>query len=139
MSDVKRAVVKRSPDEWRAIVSRFERSGQGCREFCMAEDLAPRTCWWWRRKLGRTSEKRLEFDSVEQANLFAALGIETPPEQDIPTQEIRYRRREKRRDGAINESGLRFDETVPVEVIEVVDPAIEAIPQGGPRGAWEDA
>ena len=43
MSDVKRAVVKRSPDEWRAIVSSFEGSGQGCREFCMAEDLAPST------------------------------------------------------------------------------------------------
>ena len=41
MSEVKRALVKRSPDEWRAIVSRFERSGQGCREFCMAENLAP--------------------------------------------------------------------------------------------------
>ena len=85
--------------------------------------------WFKRQLFGRTSEKRLEFDSVEQANLFAALGIETPPDQDIPTQEIRYRRREKRRDGAVNESGLRFDETVPVEVIEVVDPAIEAIPE----------
>ena len=66
---------------------------------------------------------------MEQANLFAALGIETPPDREVPTQEIRYRRREKRRDGAVNESGLRFDETVPVEVIEVVDPAIEAIPE----------
>ena len=33
MSDVKRAVVKRSPSERQAIVSRFEGSGQGCREF----------------------------------------------------------------------------------------------------------
>ena len=85
--------------------------------------------WFKRQLFGRTSEKRLEFDEVEQANLFAALGIETPPDRDIPTREIRYRRREKRRDGAVNESGLRFDGTVPVEVIEVLDPAIEAIPE----------
>ena len=83
--------------------------------------------WFKRQLFSRTSEKRLKFDEVEQANLFAALGIETPPDGEVPTQEIHYRRREKRRDGAVNESGLRFDETVPVEVIEVVDPAIEAI------------
>ena len=57
--------------------------------------------WFKRQLFGRTSEKRLEFDEVEQANLFAALGIETPPDREIPTQEIRYRRREKRRDGAL--------------------------------------
>ena len=85
--------------------------------------------WFKRQLLGRTSEKRLEFDEVEQANLFAALGIEVPPGQDISTQEISYRRREKRRDGAVNEQGLRFDETVPVETIVVADTAIEAIPE----------
>ena len=61
--------------------------------------------------------------------VFAALGIEAVPEQAVPTEEVRYRRRKKRRDGAVNEHGLRFDETVPVETIRVVDPAIEAIPE----------
>ena len=64
MSEEKRAVVKRSPDEWRAIMSRFERSGQGCREFCMAEDLAPSTFWWWRRKLGRTGSAGATVDAA---------------------------------------------------------------------------
>ena len=64
MSDVKRAVVKRSPDEWRAILSRFERSGLGCREFCVAEDLAPSTFWWWRRKLGRTDSAGATVDAA---------------------------------------------------------------------------
>ena len=85
--------------------------------------------WFKRQLFGRTSEKRLEFDEVEQANLFAALGIETPPEREVPAREIRYQRREKRRDGAVNEQGLRFDETVPVETIVVADAAIEAIPE----------
>ena len=85
--------------------------------------------WFKRQLFGRTSEKRLEFDEVEQANLFAALGIESPPDQEAPTQEISHRHRQKRRDGAVNECGLRFDETVPVETIQVADPVIEAIPE----------
>ena len=85
--------------------------------------------WFTRQLFGSKSERRLEFGEAEQASLFAALGIEAPPAEDVPTQEVRYRRREKRRDGAASESGLRFDGTVPVEVIEVVDPAIEAIPE----------
>ena len=60
---------------------------------------------------------------MEQANLFAALGIETPPDQDIPTQEITYPPPGEAPGRAVNECGLRFDETVPVEVIQVADPA----------------
>ena len=74
MSEVKRAVVTRSPDEWRAIVSRFERSGQGCREFCMAEDLAPSTFWWWRRKLGRTGSAGVTVDAA----VFVELADDRP-------------------------------------------------------------
>ncbi len=85
--------------------------------------------WFTRQLFGSRSERRLEFDEAEQASLFAALGVEAPPAEDVPTREVSYQRREKRRDGAVNESGLRFDGTVPVEVIEVVDPAIEAIPE----------
>ena len=85
--------------------------------------------WFTRQLFGSKSERRLEFDEAEQAGLFAALGIEAPPAGDAPTQEVSYRRREKRRDGAANESGLRFDETVPVEVIVVTDTAIESIPE----------
>jgi transposase len=36
--------------------------------------------------------------------------------------------RQKGRHGAVNETGLRFDDTVPVRLIAVSDPAIEAIP-----------
>jgi len=96
-------------------------------------DLQQQVDWFKRQLFGRTSERRLEFDEAEQASLFETLGIKTPPEEEVPTQEIRYRRREKRRDGSVNEVGLRFDETVPVEVIEVRDPAIESIRESGLR------
>ena len=85
---------------------------------------------WFRQALfGPKSEKRLEFDPVEQASLFEALGLDLPPAGDTPTQEITYRRRKKRRDGSVNEQGLRFDDSVPVETIVVTDPEIEAIPE----------
>ena len=89
------------------------------------EELA----WYRRQVFGSKSEKRLEFDDARQASLFASLGIEAGPAEDVPTQKITYRRRVKCRDGAVNEAGLRFDESVPVETIVVTDPAIEAIPE----------
>ena len=63
MGEEKREVVNRSLDEWRAIVSRFEHSGQGCPEICMAEDLAPST-FWWRRNLGRTGSVGATVDAA---------------------------------------------------------------------------
>ena len=64
MDKDKRVVVRRTPAEWEAIMSRFERSGLGCREFCMAEDLAPSTFWWWRRKLGRPGSAGATVDAA---------------------------------------------------------------------------
>lgn len=57
------------------------------------------------------------------------LGIEAAPTEAGPSREIRYRHWEKRSDGAVNEHGLRFEETVPVETIRVTDPAIKTIPE----------
>jgi len=54
MSDEGRAVVRRTRGEWQAIMSRFERSGQGRREFCEAEGLVLGTFSWWRREFGRS-------------------------------------------------------------------------------------
>ena len=85
---------------------------------------------WFRRALfGPQSEKRLDLDPAEQASLFEALGLDLPPAADTPTQEISYRRRTKRRDGSVNEQGLRFDDSAPVETLVVTDPEIEAIPE----------
>ena len=85
--------------------------------------------WFKRQLFGRHSEKRLEYDLTEQASLFEALGVEDAPLPEVPTEEISYRRRRKSRGAALNDSGLRFDESVPVTTIEVEDPAVEAIPE----------
>ena len=85
--------------------------------------------WFTRQLFGRHSEKRLEYDLTEQASLFEQLGVEDAPASEVPTEEIRYRRRRKNRGAAVNDSGLRFDESVPVTTIEVKDAAVEAIPE----------
>jgi transposase len=86
--------------------------------------------WFKRQLFGRKSEKRLDVDPAVQGTLLSALGVATPPPpKDEPKQTITYQRRQKCRDGAVNDSGLRFAEDVPREIIAVTDPAIEAIPE----------
>ena len=85
--------------------------------------------WFKRQLFGQKSEKRLDIDPAEQLNLLAGLGVKAPPSlDDVPTQTVTYERRAKVRDAAVAQSGLRFGPEVPVQTIEVTDPAIEAIP-----------
>jgi len=60
----------------------------------------------------------LNIDPAIQANLLAQL--ETPPIAVEPpaTETITYQRKKKHRDNSVNDSGLRFDKTVPVETIQ---------------------
>ena len=94
------------------------------------DSLKQQLDWFQRQLFGRKSEKRLEFDAREQGNLLFGLGVEAPPEQDdIPTEKITYQRRKKQRAASVNDSGLRFDASVPVTTIHVTDPQIAAIPE----------
>ena len=56
MNGVTRVTVRRSAEEWSAIMSRFERSGLTTGAFCASESLAPSTFSLWRRKLRRSAE-----------------------------------------------------------------------------------
>ena len=81
--------------------------------------------WFKRQLFGERSEKRLLIDPAIQADLLAGLGGEvavtpTPAEK----QKISYERNKPRAPGTVNEQGLRFDETVPVETIQV-GPSLE--------------
>ena len=70
MDNDKRVAVRRSPAEWWAIMTRFERSGQRHREFCLAEDLAPSTFSWWRRKLGWSASNGATVDAKVYLKYF---------------------------------------------------------------------
>ena len=84
--------------------------------------------WLQRQVFGRKSEKRL----IEHPS-YSGLLFEAVPESDepVPTEKISYTRRKgaKDRGDAVTDSGLRFNDDVPVEVIHVKDPEVEAIPE----------
>ncbi|MCG8615919.1 MAG: IS66 family transposase, partial [Desulfobacterales bacterium] len=84
--------------------------------------------WFKRQLFGNTSEKRLDVDPAVQGNLLEELGAKAPPQKESPKETITYQRRKKARDGAVNDTGLRFSDDVPREIIAVTDPEIEAIP-----------
>jgi len=86
--------------------------------------------WFKRQLFGSKSEKRLDIDPAIQGNLLSSLGVSEPlPPKDPPTETVTYQRRKKNRDGAVNDTGLRFSDEVPQEVIAVTDPEMEAIPE----------
>jgi len=45
-----------SPDQWRAIINRFEQSGLTIKEFCHKENLAQATFSKWRRQIRQESD-----------------------------------------------------------------------------------
>ena len=104
-----------------------------CKNAQLSADLAAvkqQLDWFKRQLFGRKSEKRLDIDPAIQGNLLSALGVATPPPpKDEAKETITYKRRKKRRDGAVNDTGLRFGDDVPREIIRVTDPDIEAIPE----------
>lgn len=113
------------------LSSALEQSNAALAELQANYQVLKQQLEWFKRQLfGEKSEKRLDIDPVEQGNLLDALGVEEPPgEPQSAATTVTYERRNKVRDGAVNDSGLRFDESVPVKTIEVKDPAVQGIPE----------
>lgn len=79
--------------------------------------------WFKRQLFGRKSEKLLE-DNPNQAVLFERLDSGEPELEE--KQQISYTRSTKKRTGnEVNDTGLRFDDTVPTKVIELKAPELE--------------
>lgn len=90
------------------------------------ESLTHQLEWLKRQLFGRTSEKRLQFDPAIQPDLLASLGRTPTDTAPVPREQITYERRKKqRRDDSVADTGLRFDDSVPVETI--VLPPTEAL------------
>jgi len=76
--------------------------------------------WFKRQLFGERSEKRLLIDAAIQADLLANLGGDViDPPKPAEKQKISYERNKPRGPGTVNEQGLRFDDTVPVETIQL--------------------
>jgi len=85
--------------------------------------------WFKRQLFGEKSEKCLDMDPALQRSLFERFDIPLPPTKAEEAETITYQRRKKQRDHAVNDSGLRFDDTVPRQVIFVKDPAFASLPE----------
>lgn len=79
--------------------------------------------WFKRQLFGSKSEKQLAIDPAVQFSLLAGLVQDAPPTApgEVETKTVTHQK--KRRDGCVNDTGLRFDATVPVRVIDVAPPA----------------
>jgi len=82
------------------------------------QSLKTQLDWFKRQLFGERSEKRLLIDPAIQADLLAGLGGDVAvASKPAEKQKISYERNKPRAPGTVNEQGLRFDETVPVETI----------------------
>jgi transposase len=80
--------------------------------------------WFKRQLFGSKSEKYRLLDPAMQADLLSALGQALPACAVPATECITYERRKgkARGEGCVTDQGLRFDQSVPVEVIEMASP-----------------
>ena len=85
--------------------------------------------WFKRQLFGAKSEKRLEIDPAMQADLLAALGEDLPAPVKPETENITYERRKSRGDNTVTDTGLRFDDSVPVETIVLSSPELADVPE----------
>ena len=89
------------------------------------QQLQSQLDWFKNQLFGQKSEKRTGVDNPFQGNLFEAPAAPVPEVQ--PTEQISYNRRttKQRDEGCVTDQGLRFDDSVPVEVIEIPAPELE--------------
>ncbi len=85
--------------------------------------------WFKRQLFGQKSEKRDMTDNPFQQTIADVLkDVPAAPEQEEEKQTVTYQRGKAKKnvlDGTPDDSGLRFDETVPVEEISLTAPELE--------------
>tara|TARA_R110000744_G_scaffold314864_1_gene421880 strand:- start:97 stop:1659 length:1563 start_codon:yes stop_codon:yes gene_type:complete len=80
--------------------------------------------WFKRQLFGRKSEKQL-IDDPAQSSLF--VSDETPAQTPVPGTEVAAHRRSSKKqlqEQDVNDTGLRFDDSVPQQIIEVPAPQL---------------
>jgi transposase len=83
--------------------------------------------WLKRQMFGEKSEKRMIELNPDQMTIGAVLQASPPIPVDQPKEQISYTRGKNHKnglDGSPSDSGLRFDETVPVKEIELSAPEL---------------
>jgi len=90
-------------------------------------NLKHQLAWFKKQLFGTKSERRLVEANPDQLPLNGLLGELAKPEA-VETETITYQRgkaKKKRGSDCVTDTGLRFDDSVPVEVIEVIVPELD--------------
>jgi transposase len=91
------------------------------------EDVEQQLRWFKQQLFGRKSERQIPDPDPSQLCLGERLAPEDPPALSQTTVRAHARRKRIERE-APDESGLRFDDSVPVKTIEIPNPALEGLP-----------
>jgi transposase len=86
------------------------------------KELQRQVDWFKQQLFGSKSERRVVEDSASQLTLGASLNPAQSPSSTEPTTAIASHTRRRRNGTSADSSDLRFDSTVPVEVIEIPNP-----------------
>ena len=93
------------------------------------DSLQAQLDWFKRQLFGQRSERRLHPGPPGQLGLADVLGLDepAPPSAQATAITISYQRGQspKNRGDALNDTGLRFDDSVPVEIIALKAPELE--------------
>ncbi len=82
--------------------------------------LKAKVDWFQRQIFGEKSEKRTNLDPSIQADFIASLNLPIPEVSMPEASEVSsHKRQKKHRGDAVNDTGLRFDSSVPVVVIKL--------------------
>ena len=80
--------------------------------------------WFKRQLFGRKSEQQI-LDNPYQEGLFQN---QAPAQKDLPSTDVKAHKRSSKKqhqDSDINDTGLRFDDSVPQQIIELCAPELE--------------
>lgn len=88
--------------------------------------------WFKRQLFGKKSEKTIERNNSFMEDLLSELDpIENKPEEKEETVTVKaFTRKKKKLEGSLDESGLRFDSSVPVKEIQLPCSELEDDPDG---------
>ena len=93
------------------------------------DDLQPQLDWLKRQLFGEKSERRFDLDTSRQLSLGEGI-VEKPkaaPPIPEPIRVPEHARRKQRSEGDVLPEGLRFDDSVPMTIIELVDAETDGI------------
>ncbi|MFQ5700156.1 MAG: IS66 family transposase [Myxococcota bacterium] len=92
------------------------------------EEVEQQLRWFRKQLFGRKSERRILEPDPSQLCLGEGLAGESEPTAPTTTVRTHVRRKRPAREDP-DESGLRFDDSVPVRTIEIPNPEIENLPE----------